>query len=67
MQPLPLPTVHGSGCTLASLIAGQLALGKDPRPDRDALVSAIRWAKRTHHAALGRAVNVGDGMRALVF
>ncbi len=67
---LALSPVHGTGCALASLIAGRIARrssGKSPRLDRDGLVAAIRWAKRTHHAALGRSVDVGDGMRVLVF
>jgi hydroxymethylpyrimidine/phosphomethylpyrimidine kinase len=64
---LALPPIHGSGCTLASLVAGRLARLDDPRLDRNALVGAIRWAKRVHHAALARAVDVGRGMRVLVF
>jgi hydroxymethylpyrimidine/phosphomethylpyrimidine kinase len=64
---LVVPAVHGTGCTLASLVAGRLAARQEVRVDTEALVSAIRWAKRTHHAALGRAVDVGRGMRALMF
>jgi hydroxymethylpyrimidine kinase/phosphomethylpyrimidine kinase len=64
---LALPPIHGSGCTLASLVAGRLALRDDPHPDRDTLVAAIRWAKRVHHAALARAADVGSGMRVLTF
>jgi hydroxymethylpyrimidine/phosphomethylpyrimidine kinase len=64
---LALPAVHGTGCTLASLIAGRIARRPNARLDRDELVAAIRWAKRVHHAALAKAVDVGDGMKALVF
>jgi hydroxymethylpyrimidine/phosphomethylpyrimidine kinase len=59
-------SVHGTGCTLASLVAGRIAcLSESPR-DREAVVSAVRWAKRVHHGALARAVRVGRGMRVLI-
>jgi hydroxymethylpyrimidine/phosphomethylpyrimidine kinase len=61
------PEVHGTGCALASLVAGRLACRPHRRLDHDELVSAIRWAKRTLHAAIARSVDVGDGMRVLVF
>ena len=64
---LGLPPVHGRGCTLASLIAGRVASRVGAKVDADALVGAIRWAKRVHHAALARAADVGGGMRVLVF
>jgi hydroxymethylpyrimidine/phosphomethylpyrimidine kinase len=64
---LPGPDVHGTGCTLASLIAGRLARRPHAHVDRDVLVAAVRWAKRVHHAALARAVDVGGGSRVLVF
>jgi hydroxymethylpyrimidine/phosphomethylpyrimidine kinase len=64
---LPIAPVHGSGCTFASLIAGRLAVRGPGALDRDALVAAIRWAKRVHHAALARSVDVGRGLRAIVF
>jgi hydroxymethylpyrimidine kinase/phosphomethylpyrimidine kinase len=57
--------VHGTGCTLASLIAGRLAVRAKARMGRDELVDAIRWAKRVHHKALARAVDVGRGMRVM--
>jgi hydroxymethylpyrimidine/phosphomethylpyrimidine kinase len=66
---LALPPMHGTGCTLASLIAGRLAHaprsrgGIRPR----AIVSAARWAKRVHRAALGRAMSVGAGARVVTF
>ncbi len=65
---LSIAPTHGTGCTLASLIAGRLAVHAGPRGvERDDLVAAIRWAKRVHHAALGCAVDVGKGMRVMVF
>jgi hydroxymethylpyrimidine/phosphomethylpyrimidine kinase len=60
-------TVHGAGCVLASLVAGRIAQRLGTGLPREELVAAIRWAKRVHHRALTRAVDVGDGMRALVF
>jgi hydroxymethylpyrimidine/phosphomethylpyrimidine kinase len=64
---LALPAVHGTGCTLASLVAGRIARRPREKLDRVELIAAIRWAKRVHHAALARAVDVGSGMRVLVF
>jgi hydroxymethylpyrimidine/phosphomethylpyrimidine kinase len=64
---LALPPVHGTGCTLASLVAGRLARRPGAGLDPGELIGAIRWAKRVHHAALARAVDVGRGMRVLVF
>jgi hydroxymethylpyrimidine/phosphomethylpyrimidine kinase len=64
---LALPSVHGSGCTLASLVAGRIARRVVAGLDDLELVAAIRWAKRVHHGALARAVDVGVGMRVLVF
>lgn len=64
---LALGDTHGTGCTFASLVAGKLAMRAGARVDAEALVAAIRWAKRVHHASLSRAVDVGGEMRALVF
>jgi len=65
---LTIGPTHGTGCTFASLIAGRLAVRTRPRRvHRDDLVAAIRWAKRVHHAALARTVDVGRGMRVMVF
>ena len=52
---------HGGGCVLASLIAGRLAAADDPFD----LEPAVRWAKKTHHAALARATDVGGDLRVL--
>jgi hydroxymethylpyrimidine/phosphomethylpyrimidine kinase len=64
---LAVGAVHGTGCTFASLVAGRLACRLRDRLEHETLVEAIRWAKRTHHAALRRAVSVGDGQRVLTF
>jgi hydroxymethylpyrimidine/phosphomethylpyrimidine kinase len=64
---LPLPPTHGAGCTFASLVAGRLARRAAARVGREELVAAIRWAKRVHHDALARVVDVGEGLRAIVF
>jgi hydroxymethylpyrimidine kinase/phosphomethylpyrimidine kinase len=59
--------VHGTGCILASLVAGRLAcILEEGLPDRGVLLSVVRWAKRIHHAALAGAVRVGRGMRVMV-
>jgi hydroxymethylpyrimidine/phosphomethylpyrimidine kinase len=50
---------HGTGCTLASLIAGKLAAAGDT-DDRD-LLAAIRWAKRQLKARIGDPWRVGRG------
>lgn len=55
---LRLSPVHGGGCALAALIAGKLACGAP-------LIEAVRWAKKAHHAALGRTFDVGGDMRVL--
>jgi hydroxymethylpyrimidine/phosphomethylpyrimidine kinase len=66
---LALPPMHGSGCTLASLIAGRLAHAPRSRGGvrPSAIVAATRWAKRAHHAALARAESVGAGARIVAF
>jgi hydroxymethylpyrimidine/phosphomethylpyrimidine kinase len=60
------PALHGTGCTLASLIAGRIASGRHGS-GTPALREAVRWAKRAHHAALARAADVGGGARVLAF
>jgi hydroxymethylpyrimidine kinase/phosphomethylpyrimidine kinase len=55
---------HGTGCTLASLAAGRLAVLPGPLTDHG-IVEALRWAKRTLTGWLSLAVRVGDG--SLVF
>ncbi len=52
--------LHGTGCVLASLIAGRIA----SRP-ADRLLDQVRWAKRAHHAAILGARDVGGAARVL--
>ena len=62
---LPVGPAHGTGCTLASLVAGRLAVRGSA--SARALLEAVRWAKHTHHAALARAADVGGPLRVLIF
>jgi hydroxymethylpyrimidine/phosphomethylpyrimidine kinase len=64
---IPGAGVHGTGCVLASLIAGRLALRKTDRVTSADLLDAVRWAKRVHHASLSRAADVGGAARVMVF
>ncbi len=64
---IPGGGAHGTGCTFAALVAGRLAMRRRRDVDRNALVDAVRWAKRAHHAALARAVDVGGRAPVLVF
>jgi hydroxymethylpyrimidine/phosphomethylpyrimidine kinase len=59
---LPGRSVHGTGCALASLVAGRIACVTQGLPDRHVLLAAVRWAKRVHHAALSRAFPIGRGL-----
>ena len=52
--------LHGTGCVLASLIAGRMA----SRP-ADSLLAHVRWAKRVHHAAILDARDIGGTARVL--
>ena len=57
------PAFHGGGCTLASLIAGGLAVrGKH---DEDTLLEVVRWAKRRLTTAISRPRKIGDGLLVL--
>lgn len=61
-------TVHGGGCTLASLIAGRLAVDErsyDADGD-EMIIDAVRFAKRVHHGMLAAARDVGGDMRVLL-
>jgi hydroxymethylpyrimidine/phosphomethylpyrimidine kinase len=64
-QRLAIGPTHGTGCVLASLVAGRLAV--QGRAGDGGLLEAIRWAKRIHHSALARAANVGGPQRVLIF
>jgi hydroxymethylpyrimidine kinase/phosphomethylpyrimidine kinase len=55
--------VHGTGCTLASLLAGRLALVSEPT--KAAIVEASRWAKSFLFRALESPIVVGEGQRVL--
>ncbi len=62
---LDVADVHGTGCALASLLAGRLALlgaGDDA-----ALVEAARWAKGVLFRALETPIVVGHGQRVVRF
>ena len=50
---------HGTGCALASLIAGKLAGA--PHIDDDALIASVRWAKRQIASRITHPLRVGDG------
>jgi hydroxymethylpyrimidine/phosphomethylpyrimidine kinase len=65
---LPLPPIHGGGCTFAALVAGRIAAdGREYVDGRAAVVlDAVKWAKRRHHRLLAQARDVGGEMRVLV-
>ncbi|HMI87304.1 MAG TPA: PfkB family carbohydrate kinase [Polyangiaceae bacterium] len=50
---------HGTGCTLASLIAGKLAAAG--RAGDSEIVAAVRWAKRRLAARIAAPLRVGAG------
>jgi len=62
---LAIASTHGTGCTFASLVAGRLA--RAPRANEAAIVDAVRWAKRVHHAALAREDDAGGAQRVIAF
>jgi hydroxymethylpyrimidine/phosphomethylpyrimidine kinase len=55
--------IHGTGCTLASLIAGRLAQAE--RVSDEVIVDAIRWAKQKLKTALRHPVRIGQGQLVL--
>jgi hydroxymethylpyrimidine/phosphomethylpyrimidine kinase len=55
--------IHGTGCTLASLIAGYLA--HSDKIDDDAIVNAVRRAKQRLETALQRPLRIGPGQLVL--
>jgi len=61
---LALGPTHGTGCVLASLIAGLLAAGDGPVTGRR-LEGAVLAARRIHQRALRRAVDVGGAALVL--
>lgn len=61
-----LPPLHGTGCALASLIAGRLAARRTKGRVRDEeLIQAVRWARARLDAALAMPLVVGGGLRVL--
>jgi hydroxymethylpyrimidine/phosphomethylpyrimidine kinase len=61
-----IPEVHGTGCTLASLIAGRLAARSGRgAPTAEHLVEATRWARARLDRALQAPLVVGGGLRAI--
>jgi hydroxymethylpyrimidine/phosphomethylpyrimidine kinase len=62
------PPLHGTGCTLASLIAGRLAArGRGPlRPPTEAeIIAAVRWARARLDRALAAPLRTGRGLCVL--
>jgi hydroxymethylpyrimidine/phosphomethylpyrimidine kinase len=60
------PPLHGTGCTLASLIAGRLAAkGPGRLPDAGELVAAVRWARGRIDAAIRAPLVTGHGLLVL--
>jgi hydroxymethylpyrimidine/phosphomethylpyrimidine kinase len=63
----PRLAVHGTGCTLASLIAGRLATARRTgSPKAEDLVEAARWARTLLDRALAEPLVVGAGQRVMV-
>jgi hydroxymethylpyrimidine/phosphomethylpyrimidine kinase len=60
---LDVADVHGTGCALASLLAGRLALLGNS--DDASLVEASRWAKGVLFRALETPIVVGEGQRVV--
>lgn len=54
--------IHGTGCTLASLIAGKLAARGRARVDVALMEEAVRWAKRAIDEAIQHPMRVGKGL-----
>jgi hydroxymethylpyrimidine/phosphomethylpyrimidine kinase len=60
------PAVHGTGCALASLIAGHLAArARRGAPRAEDLVDAARWARARFDRAFGSPFAVGAGLRVM--
>ena len=57
-------TVHGTGCVLASLIAGRLVRVKSRGSARD-IEAAVRWALRQFRRYLRQPLHVGAGSAVL--
>jgi hydroxymethylpyrimidine/phosphomethylpyrimidine kinase len=60
------PPLHGTGCTLASLIAGRLAAkSAGEMPGADELIAAVRWARGRLDAAIRAPLTTGHGLLVL--
>ena len=60
------PPLHGTGCTLASLIAGRLAAkSAGVMPGADDLIAAVRWARGRLDAAIRAPLTTGHGLLVL--
>lgn len=62
---LDIGPTHGTGCTLASLVAGRLAREEVVARTSGDLIDVLKWAKRVHHASLEEARSVGGDLRVL--
>ena len=62
---LDVPEFHGSGCTMASLIAAHLATHDAASPTGQQIMQAVRYAKQRMFDALQRLRVVGEGLRVL--
>jgi hydroxymethylpyrimidine/phosphomethylpyrimidine kinase len=56
--------LHGTGCTLASLIAGKLAMRPGALTTEE-IIEAVRWAKQRLTRSIANAVRIGDGLLVL--
>jgi hydroxymethylpyrimidine/phosphomethylpyrimidine kinase len=60
------PPLHGTGCTLASLIAGRLAARpRGGSPGAAEIVEAVRWARAQLDRAMASPLATGRGLRVL--
>jgi hydroxymethylpyrimidine/phosphomethylpyrimidine kinase len=60
------PPLHGTGCTLASLIAGRLAAQSSGRlPEATELIAAVRWARARLDTAIRAPLTTGRGLLVL--
>jgi hydroxymethylpyrimidine/phosphomethylpyrimidine kinase len=63
---LSIAPFHGGGCILASLIAGRIAASGEAALEDKALIDAVRWSKKVHHAALRTTRDVGGDLRVMI-
>lgn len=60
-----MPDVHGTGCTLASLVAGKLAAMPERSSSDEDLLRAVRWARARLDRALANPLAPGGGQLVL--